>query len=312
MARPLGSSFAPIAASDEETKRLPPAQQAIQVLSMRIPRVRGARSISPLVGEPGSAARRQVGGFSPESAVLQTLMQTLAPAAAPSAPMGSLPGAASPSVGARNPMSAAMEALGGGLAAPPMVPSSPVAPPVAPASLAAPSVSAPAAPALPRPFQGQQPGGSSASMPSVPSGPPPAPVVIPGLEEPTPPTIIQSPTLPAPVSSGAAPRDPRPPVMPAPRIPDQGEGREPREPREPRTPPVPTLPPPVEDVFTPPSEGRPPQTPRDPDEPIVIRPPADDVNTPDVGSLAPEPPSFDPRMIAAVVDALFRKGGRRF
>jgi predicted component of type VI protein secretion system len=290
MARPLGSSFAPIAANDEETKRLPPAQQAIQVLSMRIPRVRGARSISPLVGEPGSAARRQIGGFSPESAVLQTLMQTLAPAAAPSAPMGSLPGAASPSLGARNPMSAAMEALGGGLAAPPSF-------------------------APPRPFQAQQPGsgsGSSASMPIVPGGPPPAPVVVPGVGVPEPPQIFERPMEQPPQSSGAVAREPRTPVMPSPRIPDQGEGREPREPRDPRTPPVPTLPPPTDDVFAPPSQGRVPQTPRDPNEPIEIRPPAEGVNTPGLGSVSPEPPSFDPRILAAVVDALFRKGGRRF
>jgi hypothetical protein len=87
--RPLGESFAPTSAADEETKNLSPAQQAIQVLSMRIPRVRGARSISPLVGESRSAAASQVGGFSPESAILQTLMQTLG---AGSMPPGSMPG----------------------------------------------------------------------------------------------------------------------------------------------------------------------------------------------------------------------------
>lgn len=107
MASPLGQSFAPIGAADEDTKKPNPAQQAIQVLSMRMPRVRGARAISPLAGDARSAAASQVGGFSPESAVLQTLMRTLAP----SAPMGAMPDAG-------NPMAAAMAALGGGMAAP--------------------------------------------------------------------------------------------------------------------------------------------------------------------------------------------------
>lgn len=105
--RPLGESFAPTAATDDEQKKLNPAQQAIQVLSMRLPRIKGARSISPLVGEPGSAARRETpGGFSPESAVLQTLMQA---GGDPSGPMGSMPG------GGSDPFSAAMSALGGGM-----------------------------------------------------------------------------------------------------------------------------------------------------------------------------------------------------
>lgn len=111
MASPFGQSFAPTDAASEETKKLSPAQQAIQVLSMRLPRVRGARSISPYVGESRSAAAMQQGGFSPESAVLQTLMQ----AQRMSAPEGSMPGAASPSMGASDPMAAAMAALGGGM-----------------------------------------------------------------------------------------------------------------------------------------------------------------------------------------------------
>jgi len=149
MARPLGSSFAPVSANDEETRKLPPAQQAIQVLSMRFPRVRGAKTISPLLGEPGSAARRQVGGFSPESAVLQTLMQAMGTGAEPSLPSGSQPGAASPSQGASSPFAAAMSALGGGMAAAPPAPapfSAPVTAPASPAPSPMPSL-----PGLPEP-----------------------------------------------------------------------------------------------------------------------------------------------------------------
>lgn len=108
MMRPMGESFAPTTAADGE-KKPTAAQQAIQVLSMRLPRIRGARAISPLVGEPGSAARREQGGFSPDSAVLQTLMR----ARGASIPPGSAPGAASE--GASDPMSAALAALGGGM-----------------------------------------------------------------------------------------------------------------------------------------------------------------------------------------------------
>jgi hypothetical protein len=114
MAAPLGQSFAPIGAADEETKKMNPAQQAIQVLSMRIPRVRGARTISPLIGESRSAAASQVGGFSPESAVLQTLMQTIGAGA--SLPTGTMPGGG---------MGGAMSALGGGMPPSPQAPNAP-------------------------------------------------------------------------------------------------------------------------------------------------------------------------------------------
>lgn len=146
MRQPLGQTFAPTSAADDETRKRNPAQQAIQVLSMRMPRVRGARAISPLVGDARSAAASQVGGFSPESAVLQTLMRTLTP----SAPMGAVPGMGG------DPVSAAMAALGGGMmnAAPSVTPgiadpNRPI-PPIVPAPTPAPTI-VPGSPTEPLP-----------------------------------------------------------------------------------------------------------------------------------------------------------------
>jgi translation initiation factor IF-2 len=329
MRQPLGQTFAPTSAADEEPKKPNPAQQAIQVLSMRIPRVRGAKAISPLVGEPGSAARREVGGFSPHSAVLETLMRSMTPSGsteAVSTPMGSLPGLASP--GAPDPMGAALSGLMGGasMAPPPVaasapaaatvpMPSAPVAssPQVSVPRASSPQASAPPAaspapaalPTPPIPFRQEVPRG----VPSIPSEPKQAPVIIPGVEEPK--EVIAAPKeseFVSPPMAGAGPRDLREPVTPPPRIPDQGE-RDPRDSRPPRNPtPAPVLPP-ISEPGPPP--GRDPQSPRDPEAPIDLLPvPGEGVNTPDLG--LPAPPSFDPEMLAAVAKALFRKGGLRF
>lgn len=152
MTSPLGQTFAPTGSADDEISRKPnAAQQAIQVLSMRLPRVRGARSISPLLGEPGSAARRETGGFSADSAVLQTLMR----AQAPSAPMGSMPGA-----GGGDPMAAAMAALGGGMmnAGPSVIPGA------GPSSQSMPPYQPPAPPMIGA-------GGGSSQEPTTPARP---------------------------------------------------------------------------------------------------------------------------------------------
>jgi hypothetical protein len=95
--------------ADEEIKKPTPAQQAIQVLSMRLPRVRGAK-FSPLMGESRSPASSQAGGMSPDSAIFQALMKTLSGGS--SMPQGAMPG--------MDPMAAAMSALGDGMANAPM------------------------------------------------------------------------------------------------------------------------------------------------------------------------------------------------
>jgi hypothetical protein len=124
MNQPLGQSFAPMGSADEEIKKPTPAQQAIQVLSMRLPRVRGAK-FSPLMGESRSPASSQAGGMSPDSAIFQALMKTLSGGS--SMPQGAMPSMS----GGMDPMAAAMSALGDGMANAPM-PSAPQAPVIVP------------------------------------------------------------------------------------------------------------------------------------------------------------------------------------
>lgn len=180
---PLGQTFSPTSAADEERKKNP-AQQALQVLSMRMPRISGAK-FSPLAGGSRSAAASQVGDFSPESAVLKTLMQ----AQQASAPEGSMPGAASESLGASDPFAAAMAALGGGMAqAPNIVPGirdrdpSAVPPIVAgppPAPAPAPGPNLPPKPS-PGPHRDDDPFGPSPAPAPPPRVPQPMPPMQPG------------------------------------------------------------------------------------------------------------------------------------
>lgn len=206
MTSPLGQTFAPTGSADEELSKKPnAAQQAIQVLSMRLPRVKGARSISPLVGEPGSAARREVGGFSPDSAVLQTLMRSQAPTGtseAMSAPMGSLPGASS--MGARNPMAAAMAALGGG-----MMNAGPQQAPVITPGIADPN--RPLPPIVPAPTPAPAPIPAPMPEPRDPFVPAPR---IPQDDAPRDPWEDREPRQPGPAPAPVPPPAPAPPVAP--------------------------------------------------------------------------------------------------
>lgn len=161
---PLGQTFAPTTTADD-IKKPTPAQQAIQVLSMRLPRVRGARAISPLISEGRSVASRQVGGFSPESAVLQTLMQTMGQTGG-SLPAGSMPTEASPFAALGVPSPAPFASM-----------------PPAPVSSPSPSMGGMSAPSMP--------GGPSSSLPvPPPSAPAPAPL------PPAPPSVPYDPPAP--------------------------------------------------------------------------------------------------------------------
>lgn len=107
---PLGQSFSPTAATDDERKKPNPAQQAIQVLSMRLPRVKGARAISPLLGErPGG------GGNTADLAVLQSVLQSATGGSAEAGPFGALGATSMPgsfSDGTSAPFSGSMPGAG--------------------------------------------------------------------------------------------------------------------------------------------------------------------------------------------------------
>lgn len=217
MIRPLGESFAPTSAADDEARKPNPAEQAIQVLSMRLPRVKGARSISPLVGEPGSAARRETpGGYAPDSAVLQTLMRAQAPTGtsdAMSAPQGSMPGASSD--GASDPMAAALAGLGGGMmnAAP------------QPFGQSAP----PRLPGMPSPAPPPPPVIVPGANPSLPVDPTPIPDLIPTPQPQVPLPDYKKPTGPPPIVNLPAPTPaPMPAPMPSPGPQGPEAGMDPR------------------------------------------------------------------------------------
>ena len=78
MADSLGLTFAPTAAAqqDDKMRQGSPLQQAIQVLSLRLPRIMGARPIAPqqLLGAQGAAGGSPYGN---PSAIVQQIMQQI-------------------------------------------------------------------------------------------------------------------------------------------------------------------------------------------------------------------------------------------
>jgi Wiskott-Aldrich syndrome protein len=111
-----GLSFAPPASPDRRSQQqnaaaLSPTQQALQVLSLHLPRILGARAISPsslLTPQTGPAAP-----VSPDAAVLQSALQAgRAGLGAPSSPLAPAPAAlpAAPSSG-MSPAAQAVAAL---------------------------------------------------------------------------------------------------------------------------------------------------------------------------------------------------------
>ena len=175
---------------------LGPAQRAIQTLSLQLPRVLGARSIAPqslLTPRQGGG-----GGLDPESAVLQTVLRTMAP---------SLPSPAQPSPGATS--------VVGMPPMPQMAPPSPLAP----MSGASPLASAPAPASSPFAPQGPNTNEIEEFLAAILRrlvAPAPGPNIIPGVGGPEEPGPIPGPP-------------PMPPPEPGPSVPEEPGSRFPEE-----------------------------------------------------------------------------------
>lgn len=96
----FGATFAPFPDPSGQNKSVSPIQQAVQLLSLRVPRVVGAAApaSAALLNSPGSSGSPDV-----HSAVLQTILKTImgsgtpmSSAAPPLSPMGPVPAAMSP------------------------------------------------------------------------------------------------------------------------------------------------------------------------------------------------------------------------
>ncbi len=204
---PLGTSYSPLSQEDP-TQRKPlagrPVQEAIKMLSLRMPRVQGAQALAPsaLLNAPGSQ------GMSMEA--LRKLLQQLsgggaatpASAAAPSLAPPSLPSPAVPSLAPTFPPTPATPSYGG------MAPT--LAPPAAPSFAPAPTPAIPAAPSL-------APAETSASWMSPPPAPPPPPEPTPTPAPWVPPTAPTPTPEPTPTPPPWVPPPPAPPpTAPAP------------------------------------------------------------------------------------------------
>jgi len=118
---PLGLSFAP--GQDEMTQRqngagpsTSPIQEAIRVLSLRMPRVLGASSPAPaaLLSGPGSQG---LGGH-PGNPIIEQLLRALLGGQTSGGPMDGLPGGAM----IAPPMMPGPGPMGGGMSGPPLIP----------------------------------------------------------------------------------------------------------------------------------------------------------------------------------------------
>lgn len=67
-------------------------EQVFKILSLRLPRVVGARSISPLLGGQGAGPMASAGGFNPNAAVFEALLRSMGRGAGgPGVPQGAPP-----------------------------------------------------------------------------------------------------------------------------------------------------------------------------------------------------------------------------
>jgi hypothetical protein len=95
---PIGINFMP----SEENQQMGPKRgnlegdlgQAFKILSLRLPRVLGARSLSPHVAQGPGAAAGMPGGFNPQAAIFEALLKSMAGGGGMPgmSPMGGSPG----------------------------------------------------------------------------------------------------------------------------------------------------------------------------------------------------------------------------
>lgn len=253
-----GLTFAPTLGDSQDQKdtaaQLSPTQRAIQTISLRLPRVFGAKKISPreLMNAQGSAGNTS--GLSAESAMFQTLQKTKA-ADAPTFATGQSMSASGSGGGSGSPVAAPMSASAEGNKVSQILQGF--------------MQQAPSAPAPPR----VTPGIGNTEVAVDPPSAVPAPTIQPAPVSPAPVVdrepMVREPRIPD--QDSFEPRTPRVPSLPAPQPapPVEYPSPSPRPPQSPRDPNAPidvTPVPPPADPFAPPPQGRVPNTPRDPNE----------------------------------------------